>query len=55
MINPALYSLCDGSNLRTDNYGGSIENRLRFPLEVMRSVISAIGAHRTGIRISPDD
>jgi N-ethylmaleimide reductase len=45
--------LCDGSNQRTDEYGGSIENRLRFPLEVMRSVISAVGAHRTGIRISP--
>lgn len=45
--------LCDGSNLRTDIYGGSIENRMRFPLEVMRGVISEIGAHRTGIRISP--
>ena len=45
--------LCDGSNHRIDNYGGSIENRLRFPLEVMSGVISEIGAHRTGIRISP--
>jgi N-ethylmaleimide reductase len=45
--------LCDGSNQRTDTYGGSIENRLRFPLEVMKGVIAAVGAHRTGIRISP--
>lgn len=45
--------LCDGSNHRTDEYGGSIQNRLRFPLEVIKSVISAIGASRVGIRISP--
>ena len=45
--------LSDGSNQRTDEYGGSIANRLRFPLEVVKSVISAIGAHRTGIRLSP--
>lgn len=45
--------LCDDTNQRTDEYGGTIENRLRFPLSVVKSVISAIGAHRTGIRISP--
>ncbi len=45
--------LCDGSNLRTDSYGGSIKNRLRFPLEVMKSIVSEVGAHRTGIRLSP--
>ena len=45
--------LCDGSNHRTDQYGGSIENRLRFPLEVIKGVIAEIGAHRTGIRLSP--
>ncbi|CCH61127.1 hypothetical protein TBLA_0E00660 [Henningerozyma blattae CBS 6284] len=41
------------SNQRTDRYGGSIENRARFPLEVVDRVIEAIGAHRVGIRFSP--
>ncbi|KTC78859.1 NADH-dependent flavin oxidoreductase, Oye family [Legionella cherrii] len=45
--------LCDGTNLRTDQYGGSITNRLRFALEVTSAVVSEIGAHRTGIRIAP--
>ena len=45
--------LSDSSNLRTDIYGGSIENRLRFALEVTEAVTSEIGAHRTGIRLSP--
>jgi len=45
--------LRDGSNKRTDNYGGSIENRARFLLEVMAAVTAEIGAHRTGVRISP--
>jgi N-ethylmaleimide reductase len=43
----------DGSNRRTDAYGGPIENRLRFPLEVARAVADVIGADRTGYRISP--
>ncbi len=43
----------DGSNHRTDEYGGSIENRWRFPLEVVRAVVDAVGAERTAIRISP--
>lgn len=43
----------DGANQRTDEYGGSIENRLRFPLEVVKAVSEAVGAGRTGIRISP--
>lgn len=43
----------DGSNKRTDNYGGSIENRLRFPLEVLDAVATEVGSDRTGIRISP--
>jgi len=42
-----------GTNQRTDEYGGSIENRLRFPLEVIDSVAKAIGAERTGVRLSP--
>ncbi|KPV77739.1 uncharacterized protein RHOBADRAFT_31282 [Rhodotorula graminis WP1] len=41
------------SNKRTDEYGGSVENRCRFPLDVMRAVTDAIGADRTGIRLSP--
>jgi len=45
--------LCDGSNQRTDSYGGSVSNRLRFPLEVMEAVVDEIGSHRTGIRLSP--
>lgn len=45
--------LCDGSNQRTDRYGGSVKNRLRFALEVMETVVSEIGANRTGIRLSP--
>jgi N-ethylmaleimide reductase len=45
--------LSDRSNHRTDQYGGSIENRLRFALEVTQAVINEIGANRTGIRLSP--
>jgi NADPH2 dehydrogenase len=41
------------SNKRTDEHGGSIENRLRFPLEVIDSVVKAIGAERTSVRLSP--
>jgi len=41
------------SNKRTDEYGGSIENRTRFALEVTQEVISAIGADKVGIRLSP--
>lgn len=45
--------LSDGSNQRADCYGGSIKNRLRFAIEVTEGIISEIGAHRTGIRLSP--
>lgn len=41
------------SNLRTDSYGGSLENRARFVLEVVDAVNAAIGRERTGIRLSP--
>jgi N-ethylmaleimide reductase len=40
-------------NTRDDRYGGSIENRIRFTLETVDAVISAIGGERTGIRLSP--
>jgi len=43
----------DGSNQRTDAYGGSIENRARLPLEVTEAVIGVWGADRVGYRISP--
>jgi len=45
--------LRDGSNQRSDQYGGCIENRSRFLLEVTQAVGDAIGADRVGIRISP--
>lgn len=45
--------LRDGANQRTDQYGGSIENRARFLVEVMTAVTQEIGADRVGIRISP--
>ncbi|MBC6697516.1 alkene reductase [Hymenobacter puniceus] len=41
------------SNQRTDEYGGSLENRARFVLEVVDATVAAIGAERTGIRLSP--
>jgi N-ethylmaleimide reductase len=44
----------DSTNKRTDRYGGSLENRLRFPLEVVAAVTEAWGGgERVGIRISP--
>ena len=45
--------LRDSTNHRTDAYGGSIENRARLLLEVMRAVTAEIGAGRTGLRLSP--
>ncbi|KAJ7664077.1 hypothetical protein B0H17DRAFT_1092396 [Mycena rosella] len=43
----------DVSNKRTDDYGGRLENRVRFALEVVEGVTNAVGAERTGIRLSP--
>jgi N-ethylmaleimide reductase len=45
-LNPA-------SNRRNDEYGGSAENRMRFPIEVLRALAEAIGPGRVGFRISP--
>ena len=45
--------LRDGSNHRTDAYGGSPENRCRFALQVVDAVVAEIGAGRVGIRLSP--
>lgn len=46
--------LRDGSNLRTDEYGGSPENRTRFMREVLEALIDVWGADRVGIRLSPN-
>jgi 2,4-dienoyl-CoA reductase-like NADH-dependent reductase (Old Yellow Enzyme family) len=46
--------LRDGANLRSDEYGGSIENRLRFMTEVLEAVGAEIGIDRVGIRFSPN-
>ncbi len=45
--------LRSGSNKRTDQYGGSLENRARLPLEVTRAAIDVWGGDRVGYRISP--
>ena len=45
--------LKDGANKRTDDYGGSIENRARLLLEATRAVVDAIGGGKVGIRLSP--
>ncbi|KAH9214508.1 NADPH dehydrogenase [Leptodontidium sp. 2 PMI_412] len=43
----------DVSNNRTDAWGGSVENRARFGIEVAKAVVEAVGAERTAIRLSP--
>ncbi len=43
----------DSTNRREDRYGGSVANRLRFPLEAVQAVVDVWGARRVGIRISP--
>jgi N-ethylmaleimide reductase len=45
--------LRSGTNTRTDQYGGSVENRARFLFEIVDAITSEIGAGRTGIRLSP--
>lgn len=45
--------LRDGSNKRSDFYGGSIENRARFLMEVTKAVVEAIGSDKVGLRLSP--
>ncbi|WP_137990137.1 alkene reductase [Streptomyces vilmorinianum] len=45
--------LATGSNHRTDEWGGSVENRIRFAVEVVKAVAAEIGPERTGLRISP--
>lgn len=50
LIDQFIQDVC---NKRTDSYGGSIENRSRFGLEVTQAVCDTIGSERTGIRFSP--
>jgi 2,4-dienoyl-CoA reductase-like NADH-dependent reductase (Old Yellow Enzyme family) len=45
--------LAPSANVRTDEYGGSIENRARFAIEVARAIADEIGPGRTAIRLSP--
>ena len=45
--------LKDSANDRDDGYGGGLENRCRFALEVVDAVVREIGGHRVGIRLSP--
>ena len=46
--------LRDGTNHRTDDYGGSIPNRVRLLREVATAVVQTVGADRTGVRLSPN-
>jgi N-ethylmaleimide reductase len=46
--------LRDNANFRTDEYGGSIENRIRLLREVTQAVADAVGAERTSVRLSPN-
>lgn len=46
--------LRDSTNLRTDRYGGSVENRTRFLREVLEGLIGVWGADRVGVRLSPN-
>ncbi|PHM45778.1 alkene reductase [Xenorhabdus mauleonii] len=46
--------LSSGSNNRQDQYGGSVENRVRFTLEVLDAMIAEAGSDRVGIKISPE-
>ncbi|SHN23715.1 alkene reductase [Chitinophaga sp. CF418] len=45
--------LCESANQRTDEYGGSIENRNRFVLEVIQELVNAAGSDKVGIKLSP--
>ncbi|GAB2854342.1 alkene reductase [Actinocorallia aurea] len=45
--------LSTNANLRTDRYGGSVANRIRFAVEAVEATVDAVGAERTGIRLSP--
>ncbi len=52
LIDQFLHS---SSNIRTDKYGGTVENRARFLFEVVEAVVKTIGSDKTGIRLSPSN
>jgi N-ethylmaleimide reductase len=45
--------LRDGINKRKDKYGGSIQNRVRYPLEVLDVIIEVFGKQKVGVKLSP--
>ena len=45
--------LQDITNKRTDEYGGSIENRAKFMLEIIDAVVKTVGAAKTAVKIGP--
>ena len=45
--------LCDGINRRTDQYGGSVENRCRFLFDVVAALVAELGPYRVAVRLSP--
>jgi len=45
--------LSSNANVRTDRYGGTVANRIRFAVEAVAATVEAVGAERTGIRLSP--
>jgi len=49
LLNQSLQTV---SNKRTNGYGGSVDNRVRFPFEVINAVVEAVGTERTAVRIS---
>ncbi len=51
---PAQF-LSTGPNQRSDQYGGSLENRIRFPLQVLQAIAAVDGADKVGLRICPDN
>jgi N-ethylmaleimide reductase len=47
--------LRDNANFRSDEYGGPVENRIRFLLEVTSAIVDAVGGGRTAVRLSPNE
>ena len=45
--------LSESANKRSDDYGGSVENRNRFVMEIMQEIVAAIGSAKAGIKLSP--
>ncbi len=45
--------LCSNTNQRSDRYGGSVTNRIRFVVEVLEALVGTVGADRVGVKLSP--